>query len=521
MDLAPEKNQESHGQSGGSGMLLRMEGIGKSFSGVRVLSKVKFDLCAGEVHILAGENGAGKSTLIKILAGVHSDYEGTIWLKDRQYRFRSPQEAYRNGISVIYQEISLVGPMSVAENIFLGREKTRWGFWTDRSYHFRKAREILSGLGLDIDVARPVQEYPVSVQQMVEITKALSLNSRIIVMDEPTSTLSEPEVERLFAIIGVLKSRGCGIIYITHKMEEIYRLADRITVLRDGEYVGTADAARLPQGELIRWMVGREIKEQFPQRTVRPGREILEVRNFSICDKRDSSRLVVENVSFRICAGEIVGFAGLQGSGNSELLGGLFGRFGRPVAGEVLLDGCEFRISSPGNSIASGLALLTNNRKAEGIIPEMNITRNITLAALDKFSPGGWLRPELEEAAGAAQAGSLQVKSFSLDQEVGTLSGGNQQKVILAKWLETRPKVLLLDEPTRGVDVAVKHEIYELMNRWTEAGCAVLVITSEMPELLAMADRILVMYRGHLAAELSREEATQERILQAAMGETE
>lgn len=505
---------------GGTGAnLLRMEGIGKSFSGVRVLTDVRFDLNAGEVHILAGENGAGKSTLIKILAGVYDDYEGEIRLDGKPVCFKSPQEAHRHGISVIYQEISLVGNLSVAENIFLGREATRTAGWLNTAGQKEQARRLLAELGLQIDISQPVEQFSVSVQQMVEIAKALSYDSQVIVMDEPTSTLTEPEVEKLFSIIGVLKARGCGIIYISHKMEEIYRIADRITVLRDGRWVGTAQASELSQDQLIRWMVGREISQQFPQRSTRAGPELLEVKNFFLLDKNDPSRFVIGKVSFKVHEGEIVGLAGLQGSGNSELLHGLFGASVSLAHGEITLEGKPFAIRSPGDSIRKGLALLTNDRKANGYVPEMSVTHNITLAALERFSPVGWLNPAAEVLSSRARADSLRLKAASLDQEVSTLSGGNQQKVILAKWLETGPRVLFLDEPTRGVDVGVKHEIYELMNHWTEQGCAILLITSEMPELLAMADRILVMYRGRVTAEFTREDATQEKILKAAMGD--
>ena len=500
-----------------------MQGIDKSFSGVRVLSDVGFDLFAGEVHVLAGENGAGKSTLIKILSGVHSDYRGRVRLGDRTVRFRSPQEALRSGISIIYQEISLVGPMSVADNIFLGREATRrgpGGAWLDPRSQQGRAQKLLGELSLEIDVTRPVEEYPVSVQQMIEILKALSFESQIIVMDEPTSTLTGPEVERLFSIIEILKSKGCGIIYISHKMEEIYRIADRITVLRDGKYVGTRAAADLPQSELIRWMVGREINQQFPRRSFAGGRTILQVENLTVPGGKKSAYPLVNDVSFKVQAGEILGLAGLQGSGNSELLNGLFGTFGKLARGRVTLAGKPFKIRSPRDSIKNALALLTNDRKATGLVLEMNISHNITLASTEKFSACGWLDSNREREASRNGVESLKIKAASLAQEVGTLSGGNQQKVILGKWLETQPKVFLLDEPTRGVDVAVKHEIYELMNKWTRAGCAIILITSEMPELLAMADRILVMCRGLFSAEFAREEATQEKILKAAMGET-
>ena len=499
--------------------LLQMKGIGKSFSGVQVLRDVDLELNAAEVHILAGENGAGKSTLIKILAGVYDDYQGEIRLGGKPVRFKSPQEAHRHGISVIYQEISLVGSLSVAENIFLGREATRAAGWLDTAGQRQQARRLLAELGLEIDIFQPVEQFPVSVQQMIEIAKALSFDSRVIVMDEPTSTLSEPEVEKLFSIIGVLKSRGCGIIYISHKMEEIYRIADRITVLRDGCRVGCARSSGLAREELIRWMVGREISRQFPARSGRAGEVLLEVENFSLQDEEDPSRFVVGEVSFKVREGEIVGLAGLQGSGNSELLHGLFGSCGSLARGEISLEGEAFPARSPGKAIRRGVALLTNDRKANGYVPEMSVTHNITLAALKKFSPLGWLNPAAETLSSRARADSLRLKAASLNQEMATLSGGNQQKVILARWLETGPRVLLLDEPTRGVDVAVKQEIYELMNRWTEQGCAILLITSEMPELLAMADRILVMCRGRLTEVFDRGEATQEKILKAAMGD--
>jgi len=512
-----DKNPDSHTGAAPERLLL-MQAIGKSFSGVRVLSEVSFDLFAGEVHVLAGENGAGKSTLIKVLSGVYADYRGKVVLGEQAVRFKSPQEALAGGISVIYQEISLVGPMSVADNIFLGREATLGGAWLDRRAQQEEARKLLGELGLQIDVTRAVEEYPVSVQQMIEIVKALSYNSQIIVMDEPTSTLSEPEVERLFSIIGILKARGCGIIYISHKMEEIYRIADRITVLRDGRHVGTHAAAELPRAELIRRMVGREISRLFPERSFCAGAKILQVSKLTVPGGKKSAHPLVNEVSFEVRAGEILGLAGLQGSGNSELLNGLFGTFGKLSRGSVILGGKPFEIRSPGDSIRNALALLTNDRKATGLVLEMNICHNLTLASLEKFSRGGWLNSEKEKAAGRTRMESLEIKAVSQAQEVGTLSGGNQQKVILGKWLETEPKVFLLDEPTRGVDVAVKHEIYELMNAWTQAGCAIILITSEMPELLAMSDRILVMCRGRISAEFRRGEASQEKILKAAMG---
>ncbi len=504
-----EKNQQP---------LLKMDGICKSFAGVQVLTNVPFDLHAGEVHVLAGENGAGKSTLIKILAGVHTDYSGRININGQSVRFNSVHDAAAKGISVIHQELSLVGPMTVAENIFLAKEKSAAG-WLRQNAMIKQSHELLRSLGLDIDVEKYVADYPLSIQQMIEIAKALAFDCRIIVMDEPTSALTKPEVEKLFSIIGQLKQHGCGIIYITHKMEEIYRIADRITVLRDGAYIGTAKAADLPQNKLVQWMVGRELNQQFPRHIPVLGTVRLEVENFIVPDPSGKPAPAVNDVSFAVRAGEILGIAGLSGSGNSELLNGIFGTYGRKVNGSIKIDNQTFKTTSPQKSIDHKIALLTNDRQATGLVTEMNIVHNTTLAALRKFSPAGWLRPKQELDAAQNQRQSLKLKAASLQQPVKSLSGGNQQKVVIAKWIETEPKVLLLDEPTRGVDVGAKHEIYELMNQWTSQGIAIVLITSEMPELLAMSDRIIVMHRGKITAEFSREQASQEKILKAAMGE--
>ena len=499
-------------------LLVEMRGIGKAFAGVRVLEDVRFELRPGEVHVLAGENGAGKSTLMKILCGVYAEYEGEIRLDGRLVRFKSPHHAFRHGIAVIHQEMSLIPDLSVVDNIFLGREPVRRGGWLDRTGQRAKAREILDQLGLDLDERRPAADFPVAIRQMIEIAKALTFAADIIIMDEPTATLNEPEVERLFALIAKLKAQSKGIVYISHKMEEIYRLGDRATVLRDGRFINTALLSDLPQEEFIRWLVGRKLDQQFPSRRTSPGATRLDVTDFPLPDPAGRRKAAGAGVSFRVAAGEILGFAGLQGSGNSELFHGLFGACGDPGGGRVTLDGQPFRSVSPAHSLRQGMALLTNDRKGNGLVPALSTTRNITLAALKKFSPQGWLQPRAELTAATAQRDALNIRVASLDQEVGELSGGNQQKVVLAKWLETAPKVLLLDEPTRGVDIGAKHEIYELMNRLTATGISILLITSEMPELLALADRILVLHRGRIVAEFDRAAATPEKITQAAMG---
>lgn len=500
-------------------MLLEMKHIHKSFGPVQVLQDVRFDLRPSEVHVLAGENGAGKSTLMKILGGVYPDYSGTIQLNQQPVQFRSVQDSAAGGISIIHQELSLVGSLSVFENIFLGRELHRCS-WVNRAGMKNRARDLLRELGLSMNVDSCVEDLPIGQQQMVEIAKALSYNAHVIVMDEPTSALTEPEVKKLFEIIARLKEKGCGIVYISHKMEEIYQIADRITVLRDGQYIGTESAENLPSAKLVHWMVGREINQQFPRHQSRLGDVRLEVSDISIPGQAGNPIPVVNKVSFKVQAGEILGLAGLQGSGNSQLLHGIFGSYGNRTKGSIRIDGTDIPITNPAGSIQRGLALLTNDRKSSGLVMGRDIVENASLASLPKFSPAGWMRPAIERQTVSKTLQQLRLKADSLSQPVESLSGGNQQKVVLAKWIQTEPKVLLLDEPTRGVDVGAKQEIYELMNQWTQAGIAIVLITSEMPELLAMSDRILVMHRGRITAEFQRGQATQEKILSAALGET-
>jgi len=504
--------------SGPGNVLLIMSHIGKSFSGVRVLDDVGFDLRAGEVHVLAGENGAGKTTLIKILSGAHADHDGEIRLLGRRISLRSPQDAAARGISAVHQDMALVETMRVGDNIFLGREQTRKPGLMDFRSEWRRARSLLEPFGISLNLNAPLSEYPLAVRQMIEIAKALVNEARILILDEPTSALSDGEAAKLFQLISRLKEDGCAIVYITHRLEEIFLLADRITVLRDGKLVGTSPSCELTPEELVRRMVGREIRQQFPGRTPQSGEVRLRLDRFSIPDPSGRKDYAVEDISLSVRAGEILGIAGLRGSGKSELLNGLFGTYGRNVKGAVLLNGRPFPVTSPRRSIEQGMVLQTNNRKETGLVAGMNLTRNITLPTLRRFSPGGWIRPKKEGSAAARQIKNLDIRAASADQDAGTLSGGNQQKVVLAKWLETRPRVLLLDEPTIGVDVGAKHEIYSLMNRLTADGLAILLITSELPELLAMSDRIIVLHRGRIQAEFSRGGATQENVTRAAMG---
>jgi len=499
-------------------MLLSLEKIGKSFSGVPVLRDVDAELREGEVHVLAGENGAGKSTLIKIIAGAHADYRGRILLDGRTVRFKSPREAAEDGIAVIHQEMSLIGGMSVVDNIFLGREKTRRLSWMDRAAELREARRLLEELGLSLDVRKPAGEFPLALQQMIEVAKALAGRVRVLMMDEPTSALDETEAARLFSIVGRMKDKGCGILFISHRLEEIYRLADRITVLRDGASLGTFPAVALDPDELVRLMVGREIKQHFPPRRSRIGEEILSLENFSVPDPAGAKKWAVRGVAFRLREGEILGLAGLQGSGKSELLQGIFGAYNRRLPGRIRLAGSPVRIRSPRQAMDRGLALLTGDRQTAGIIPQMDITANIGLASLRALSPGGWMRFRKEKEQAGRLIAELAVRAADARAEARTLSGGNQQKVILARWLAAQPRVFLLDEPTRGVDVGAKHDIYELLNRLTSEGAGIVLTTSELPELLALSDRILVLHRGTVTAELDRADFSQEKVIHAALG---
>lgn len=490
----------------------RLQGIRKAYGPEVVLDDVDFDVLPGEVHVLAGENGAGKSTLIKVLGGIVTDYTGQVEIAGQVVRFRSAFEALRHGVAVIHQELSLIPAMSVLDNLFLGDMPARRG-WLDRAGMTRQGAEVLARVGLSLDLDELVERLPIGTQQLVEIAKALRHQAKVLVMDEPTSALNAHEAERLFALVSELKSRSVGIVYITHKMEEIARLADRITVLRDGKHVATRPARELPGDELVRLMVGRREPAQARSTQARVGDVALRLRGVSVWQ---GSRRVVHEVELDVRAGEVVGLAGLEGSGNSALLLGLFGGSGR-LTGEVELCGAPYRPRGPGPAIGRGLALLTNDRKATGLVLPLSFAANVTLPTLRRHSPWGWRSRKRELAATARARDELRIRAANPDVEVRHLSGGNQQKVALAKWVQAGPRVLLLDEPTRGIDVGAKREVYAMIENWKAQGMAILLITSELPELLLLSDRLCVMHRGRVTRRFAREDANADEVIRAAM----
>jgi ABC-type sugar transport system ATPase subunit len=499
--------------------LLEMRNITKSFPGVRALDGVSFDLNEGEIHALVGENGAGKSTLIKILAGVypHPQYGGEIVLDGTERRFASVRDSENVGIAVIYQELSLVKELSVAENIFLGREPRRFGVinWSEL---YSRAQTLLSELHLAIDPLAPVRNLGIGQQQLVEIAKALSQEARILVLDEPTAALTEAEVATLFGILNKLRARGVAMIYISHKLDEVFSISDRITVLRDGGSVGTAPASELDETRVIAKMVGREVGQIFPERKHQRGDAIFDARNITVEDPAVPGKLLVDNVSFSVRKGEVLGIAGLMGSGRSELLMAIFGAHPGRKSAEISVDGKHININQPYDAIKNGIGFVTEDRKRYGLILDQTILKNMTLAALRRLSGRFITDEDSEAAAGERTARDLHVKAPSVFTIAGTLSGGNQQKVVLAKWLLTNPRVLFLDEPTRGIDVGAKQEIYSEINRLAATGIAIVLVSSELPEVLGLSDRVIVLHEGRITGEFEREAATPEAVMSCATG---
>ncbi len=499
--------------------LMGMRDITKTFPGVRALDGVSFDLHAGELHALVGENGAGKSTLMKILGGVypHGSYGGEVLIDGEARRFQSVRDAEHAGVAVIFQELSLVKDLSIGENIFLGREPQRFGI-IRREELYSRAQKLLDEVQLPLDPRTPVGQLGIGQQQLVEIAKALSQEARILVLDEPTAALTDAEVETLFRILQTLRRRGVGMIYISHKLDEVFRMSDRITVLRDGRTVGTKQASELDESRVIALMVGREVGDIFPEADHERGAVALEVRGMTVEDPNLRGKLLVNNVSFTVRKGEVLGIAGLMGAGRSDLLMGIFGAHAGKVSGEILIEGQSARITRPSDAIDYGIGFVTEDRKRFGLVLDQTILNNMTLAGLTKLS-GRFVTDEDAEAAAGNQAmKDLRVKANSVFTVAGTLSGGNQQKVVLAKWLLTNPRVLFLDEPTRGIDVGAKQEIYAQINRLARTGLAIVLVSSELPEVLGLSDRILVLHEGQVTGEFKRAEATPEAVMACATG---
>ena len=496
--------------------LLQLRGIGKVFTGVAALRDINLTVRAGQVHTLLGENGAGKSTLIKILAGVHQPSGGSMTLDGAPYAPASPREAAARGIAVVFQELSLCNNLTVAENILATREPARYGF-INRKALYRCARQLVDELQLPVGVEARVADLSIAQRQLVEIAKGLSHEAKVVILDEPTSSLSDAEAEMLFAIIARLKAAGKAVIYISHRMEEIMRLSDEITVMRDGQYIATLPRAETTVAELIALMVGRRMDQMYPPRlpqTPPPDAAppALEVRALS------HSR-AFRDVSFAVHPGEILGFFGLVGAGRSEVMNAIFGMM--PATGEVRLDDETVRIRHPADAIHYGIGFVTENRKEQGLVLAHSVRRNTSMAALKRFAARfGFLRFAAERAAAEADVARLAVRTASIEAAAETLSGGNQQKVVLAKWLGTYPHVLILDEPTRGVDVGAKKEIYQLINELKAEGMGIIMISSDMPEILGMSDRILAIKGGEITGIFRRGSVSQEALLTAAIAAT-
>ena len=489
--------------------LLEMKDISKSFTGVNVLRDVHFKLEKGTVHALMGENGAGKSTLMKILAGITKSDTGSIFINGKSTEVNSPSDSQNLGIAMIHQELSPIPGMTVAENIYFGREPGK-GVFVDYRQLYKQTEELLDRLHIkNISPREKLQNLQVADQQLVEIAKAISYNAEIIIMDEPTSAITDKEVDNLFVIINNLRKADKGIIYISHKMDEVFRISDEITVLRDGAYVDSWKAKDINSDILIRNMVGRELSEIFPKVHVPIGEKVLEVRNLTLQNK-------FYNINFDVRRGEILGIAGLVGAGRTEVMQALFGL--TPASeGEIIFEGKKLNPKEPREAIKNGLAFVTEDRKGEGLVPYMSVAHNITLASMKDFDKNFLIDKKSEDDAILKQIASLRIRSYGKEQLVTSLSGGNQQKVVLAKWLIKKPKLLILDEPTRGIDVGAKSEIYKIMCDFVAQGNSIIMISSEMPEVMGMADRIVVLSNRKLGGELNREEFVQENIMRLAV----
>ena len=494
------------------GELLQIRGLSKAFPGVQALEGVSLAVRRGEVHALIGENGAGKTTLMKVLAGIHRKDAGTILLDGEPVAPHTPAEAQQLGISTVHQELSLAPNLTVAENIFVRREPTRWSFIRWRELH-RRARELLAPFAVEIPTRARVGTLSIAMQQVVEIARALSFEPKVLMLDEPTSSLEEHEAGQLFALLRELSARGISILYVTHKLKEVFRIADTVTVLRDGRLVGTKPVAATHMDEIVQMMVGRELTQMYPDKATGRGKELLRVEGLRLDGAFDG-------ISFALYEGEILGMAGLVGAGRSEIAQTIVGAR-RPDGGRVLIDGEEAAIASPAAAVGSRLAYLPEDRKEAGMFPKMSVAANIAAASLRGYARAGILSRRALRGAARRRVEEFRIHTPSLDQLVALLSGGNQQKTLVARWLETAPRILIADEPTRGIDVGAKAEVHALLRALCTQGIGIVVISSELPEILGMCDRILVLHEGRLAGELSAEEASEEGVMRLATGQVE
>lgn len=493
-------------------MRIEMRGIDKSFGSNQVLKQAGFTLESGEVHALMGENGAGKSTLMKILTGVYTKDAGTVLVDGKEVNYKNPQEAEKAGIVFIYQELNVMFDLTVEENLFMGKEiHGKFGI-CDKKAMQKKAQEALNILGVNISPKTVMAELSVGQQQMVEICKALMADSKVIIMDEPTAALTQSETVALFKVIESLRKKGVSMVYISHRMEEIFELCDRITVLRDGSYIGVKNIPETNMNEIVKMMIGREIGERYPSRNVKIGKEVLKVKELT-------RKGTFHDVNFSVRAGEVLGVSGLMGAGRTEIMQAIFGNLSYE-SGTIEIDGKEVKISNPRQAMEHGIGFITEDRKTEGLMLDKSIRENISLCNLRRISKSSVISREAEKNMVAEAIKDLHIKCFGSYHECNNLSGGNQQKVVLAKWILTNPKILILDEPTRGVDIGAKKEIYSIINKLAAQGVAIIMVSSELPEVLGMSDNIMVVREGEVRGIISYEEANQERVMTLATGGT-
>lgn len=493
-------------------MRIEMRGIDKLFGSNQVLKQAGFTLESGEVHALMGENGAGKSTLMKILTGVYTKDAGTVLVDGKEVNYKNPQEAEKAGIVFIYQELNVMFDLTVEENLFMGKEiHGRFGI-CDKKAMQKKAQEALNILGVNISPKTVMAELSVGQQQMVEICKALMADAKVIIMDEPTAALTQSETVALFKVIESLRKKGVSMVYISHRMEEIFELCDRITVLRDGSYIGVKNIPETNMNEIVKMMIGREIGERYPSRNVKIGKEVLKVKELT-------RKGTFHDVNFSVRAGEVLGVSGLMGAGRTEIMQAIFGNLSYE-SGTIEIDGKEVKISNPRQAMEHGIGFITEDRKTEGLMLDKSIRENISLCNLRRISKSSVISREAEKNMVAEAIKDLHIKCFGSYHECNNLSGGNQQKVVLAKWILTNPKILILDEPTRGVDIGAKKEIYSIINKLAAQGVAIIMVSSELPEVLGMSDNIMVVREGEVRGIISYEEANQERVMTLATGGT-